>query len=115
MMKNPLGPFAMIGLLGILLAISLSGVGLYYAGQDHEEVPGENLTDPEEIYASNSCIACHGGNLEGVSGPNLTQVGASKSKEEILAIIKNGANGMPPNVIEGEQADIVAEWLSNKK
>jgi mono/diheme cytochrome c family protein len=114
-MKNPLGPFAMIGLLGIILAISLSGVGLYFAGQDHEEVPGEDLTDPEEIYASNSCIACHGANLEGVSGPNISQVGASKSKEEILSIIQNGGNGMPGNIITGAQADIVAEWLANKK
>jgi cytochrome c550 len=114
-MKNPLGPFAIIGLLGILLAVSLSGVGLYYAGQDGEEHEGEVLTDPEEIYASNSCIACHGGNLEGVSGPNLTEVGKRKSKEEILAIIQNGANGMPAGIIKGEQADIVAEWLANMK
>jgi cytochrome c550 len=114
-MKNPLGPFAMIGLLGIILAISLSGMGLYFANHEGEEVPGEVLTDPEEIYASSSCIGCHGGNLEGGAGPKLIGIGNSKSKEEILAVIQNGVGIMPAAQLEGEQAEIVAEWLANKK
>jgi hypothetical protein len=49
-------------------------------------------------------------------GPDLTAVGATKSKDEIAAIIKDGTDGgMPPGLIEGEDLDKVADWLSTKK
>ncbi|WP_075617273.1 cytochrome c551 [Paenisporosarcina indica] len=71
--------------------------------------------DAEKIVQGN-CTMCHGGNLEGQgNAPALTDVGARLSKEEILAVIKKGQGGMPPNIIEGAEAEVVAEWLANKK
>ncbi|OLN24234.1 cytochrome C551 [Domibacillus antri] len=68
----------------------------------------------EEVYQQ-SCLSCHGGNLEGGFGPALDKAGAKYSKDEILAIIENGQGQMPPNVVEGEEAEAVAAWLAEKK
>ncbi|HZG70868.1 MAG TPA: cytochrome c [Chondromyces sp.] len=73
-----------------------------------------NAAAGEEIYQAN-CLSCHGENLEGGFGPALDKAGAEHSKEEILEIIKNGQGQMPPNIVEGEDAEAVAEWLANKK
>lgn len=61
------------------------------------------------------CSSCHGGDLTGGMGPNLTKVGSKYSKDEILNIIKNGKGQMPANVITGDDANQVAEWLAAKK
>ncbi|KAB7706497.1 c-type cytochrome [Bacillus aerolatus] len=68
----------------------------------------------EEVYKQ-SCLSCHGENLEGAVGPALDKVGADHSKDDILNIIKNGQGQMPPNVVEGADAEAVAEWLATKK
>jgi cytochrome c551 len=68
----------------------------------------------EEVYKQ-SCLSCHGGNLEGGFGPALDKAGAKYSKDEILEIIKNGKGQMPANVVEGEDAEAVASWLAEKK
>lgn len=70
--------------------------------------------DPEKLYMG-KCSSCHGGNLEGSSAPELAQIGAKKSYEEILNVIQNGQGRMPGGIIEGERAELVAEWLSEKK
>lgn len=53
--------------------------------------------------------------MEGVSGPKLADVGSRLSKDDILKTIKNGAAGMPENIISGDDADKVATWLAEKK
>jgi cytochrome c551 len=68
----------------------------------------------EEVYQQ-SCLSCHGGNLEGGFGPALDKIGAEYSKDEILDIIHNGKGQMPANVVEGEEAEAVASWLAEKK
>ena len=46
----------------------------------------------------------------------LMAVGGKYSKDEILDIIKNGkGGGMPAGVIQGEEAEMVAAWLAEKK
>ncbi len=85
-----------------------------------EATPKEDAGDTttaaagEEVYKQ-SCISCHGGNLEGGFGPALDKVGAKYSKDEILDIIHNGKGQMPANVVEGEDAEAVASWLAEKK
>ncbi|MBT2698184.1 cytochrome c551 [Neobacillus sp. C211] len=61
------------------------------------------------------CSGCHGGDLTGGMGPNLTKVGSKYSKDDILGIIKNGKGQMPANVVSGDDANQVAEWLAAKK
>jgi cytochrome c551 len=70
--------------------------------------------DPQQIY-NNKCISCHGDNLKGGIGPSLQKVGSKYSKEQILNILKNGRGQMPPNVVQGKEAEKMAEWLANKK
>lgn len=62
-----------------------------------------------------SCASCHGGDLEGLSGPELTNIGASLSEDEILDAILNGRTGMPPGMLQGDEAENVAAWLADKK
>ncbi|OEH92213.1 cytochrome c551 [Bacillus solimangrovi] len=68
----------------------------------------------EKLYQE-SCVSCHGQNLEGGVGPELTAVGASLSSEEILNIITNGQGSMPAGLLQGAEAEKVAAWLAEKK
>ncbi|MGD7043375.1 c-type cytochrome [Jeotgalibacillus proteolyticus] len=70
--------------------------------------------DPAELYMG-KCSSCHGGNLEGSSAPDISSVGASKSYDEILDVILEGQGMMPGGMLEGERAEEVAKWLSEKK
>jgi len=101
--------------LGAMLTLGACG------GGDEEETTsngdGANTAsvDAEAVYAQN-CAACHGANLEGMSGPKLSDVGSRLSASEIEEIIKNGKGAMPANVIEGdEEITAVAAWLAEKK
>ncbi|WP_163539609.1 cytochrome c550 [Gracilibacillus sp. YIM 98692] len=118
MKKNPIIPFALIASLGILAMIVLSVVGL----NEQDKIAGEGeeendvvLDDPEAI--AESCIGCHGGDLEGASGPSLQQVGSKYSQEEIYEIIMNGIEGtnMPGGLVESEEAEVLSEWLAEKQ
>lgn len=72
--------------------------------------------DAEKI-VNNSCVSCHGGNLEGRgNAPALADVGSRLSEQEIHDIIKNGQGGMPGNLIKDEdELAAVSKWLSEKK
>ncbi|ETT82038.1 cytochrome c551 [Viridibacillus sp. FSL R5-0477] len=71
--------------------------------------------DAQQIIQS-KCISCHGENLEGQGNfPNISKIGATLSKKEILDVINNGKNGMPGGLITGDDADAVAQWLSKQK
>ncbi len=98
-------------LFGAALVMGLAACG----GGDDEGGDTAQAGDAEKVY-SQKCSSCHGGDLKGGMGPDLTAVGASKSKDEIAAIIKDGTQGgMPAGLIEGEDLDKVADWLSTKK
>ncbi|MDN7241512.1 cytochrome c [Planococcus sp. N028] len=76
---------------------------------------GTSAVDAEQVVQQN-CISCHGENLEGQGNfPALNNVGSRLTKEEIRAVIDNGQGAMPADIIQGEEADAVAEWLANKK
>lgn len=81
----------------------------------NEGTGGETAAVDAEQIVNQKCISCHGGNLEGASGPALDKVGGHLSEEEIHDIIINGQNGMPPGIIKGEDAEAVAAWLAEKK
>ena len=73
-----------------------------------------NVSDAEKIY-NQKCSNCHGGNLSGGVGPNLTTIGGKLSQEEIEQVIANGQGAMPKGLIDGAEATAVAEWLAAKK
>ena len=68
----------------------------------------------EKIY-QNNCSMCHGADLSGGAGPDLTAVGSSYSQAEIQDIILNGKGGMMPINISEDDASTVAAWLADKK
>ncbi|MFC3799432.1 c-type cytochrome [Cohnella sp. GCM10012308] len=70
----------------------------------------------ETIYKA-QCIACHAADLSGGVGPNLTDVGARLSTDEISSRIHNGGGGMPAfkGTLTDDQINTLVNWLSTKK
>ncbi|TWT04885.1 cytochrome c551 [Planomicrobium sp. CPCC 101079] len=111
------------GLLTLMLgsALALGACGGGGGGETTTEPApaeggsGSSSVDPEQVVQQN-CISCHGENLEGAGNfPALNNVGSRLSQEEIRSVIDNGQGAMPADIIEGEEADAVAEWLASKK
>lgn len=100
----------------LLAALFSSALLLAACGGDDEATQStDGVVDGEKVVKS-SCATCHGGNLEGKGNtPALNDVGARLSEAEILDIIENGKNGMPPGLIKGEQAEAAAAWLAEQK
>jgi cytochrome c551 len=69
----------------------------------------------EKVYQNSACMNCHGGNLQGGAGPKLIDIGARKTKAEILHIIVNGQGSMPGGMLSGDDAELVASWLASLK
>lgn len=126
MKKNPVIPFALIALIGIILVIVISFVGLNQqkAIEDEEKggekqdqkAEGGTTDDPAAIF-QNNCISCHGADLTGGVGPDLTEVGSRYSKDEIKEIIINGKGEMMPAglIPDKKKVEALAKWLSKKK
>jgi len=125
-MKKNIIPFGVIALVGIFASIIVFYIGVNQrediqlaeenGGEEvvEENGEGENgevADDPEAVYA-NSCAACHGQDLSGGAGPDLTAVGGSLSEDEIHEIIMNGKGSMPGGLVGNEEADLLTEWLS---
>lgn len=122
-MKNPLIPFGVTFVLGIVIMFIISFYGASQldqakgngkSGQNTTQQSSSANASPKQIFEKN-CSSCHGQNLQGVVGPNLQHIGGKWSKAKILNQIKNGGGGMPAGVIQGQQAEKVATWLSKKK
>ena len=79
------------------------------------EVTFDKNSEEYQLMKNGSCLNCHGQNLEGLSGPRLDKIGDTLSKEDILDAIENGRRGMPKGLLKGEEAEKVAQWLSELK
>ncbi|MBM7097088.1 cytochrome c [Bacillus sp. H-16] len=123
MRGKPLYPFLVTAFLGILLMIVLSFVGnvqqaeIAQEGEEGEngEAEEQEFDDPielgEHVYEQN-CLSCHGGDLEGGSGPALND--GSYDQEAILTAIEEGPGSMPGGLVSGEEAEAVAEYILNE-
>ena len=78
--------------------------------------PDAEVEKGKELFRS-TCWSCHSlaaAGARGNTGPNLDQIGAL-NKARVLGAIKNGGTGqgrMPKNLLEGEDAVAVADYLS---
>ena len=120
MNRNPIIPFVLIMVFGIGLMFLLSFKGLGDAEQMAKESEGGEKTEevadasPEELYQQ-SCIGCHGDQLQGVSAPGLKTVGSKFSEDEIQDILVNGTpGGMPGGLVAGNE-EKMAQWLAEMK
>lgn len=125
-MRNYILPFGIIAIVGIFAAIIVFYIGVHQrediqlaeenGGEvvEEGEAEGETADDPEAIFA-NSCAACHGQDLSGGAGPDITTVGSKLSADEIKDIIINGVGTMPGGLVGNEEAEVLAEWLSEKQ
>ncbi|HHY72984.1 MAG TPA: cytochrome c [Bacillus bacterium] len=124
-MKNPLVPFALIAVLGIVIMVGVSFWGLNNADKmlaamdekkqaTQQEAAAPDANDPEGMVKA-SCASCHGQNLEGGVGPALADVGSRLSAGDIENIINNGQNAMPAGLVDAEKASAIAAWLAEQK
>lgn len=85
------------------------------SGSESQDKAAENVAyDQEKAKAAyqQSCVGCHGQNLEGGVGPALK--GTGLSEDEILNVIENGRGQMPGGLISGEDAKNLAAWLADQ-
>lgn len=82
-----------------------------------DEADGDATVDAgaaEEVYKK-SCASCHGGDLSGGVGPDLTAVGSELSADEIEDIINNGLGSMPGGLVSADDSTLLADWLAEMK
>ncbi|WP_405101154.1 c-type cytochrome [Oceanobacillus sp. FSL H7-0719] len=132
-MKKGVLPYAIIAILGIVAVIIISVIGLNHraeiaegtdngteqtenGGEESGSEEGETAGGDADAVFQNNCAMCHGADLSGGAGPDLTAVGASHSADEIKEIIQNGTGSMPPvPAVQGEELEALATWLSEKQ
>lgn len=124
MNRNPVIPFIVIMVFGIVLIFGLSFKGLSDSKQTAKNQGGTTTSttdssstasvDPQGIYKS-TCIGCHGDQYQGVVGPSLKGIGKKLTVAQIKQIITHGKGPMPPNLVPENEADAMAKWVSQIK
>ena len=85
-------------------------------GHLKDQKPTTRLSDGRDLFRA-TCASCHSLaaiNARGVTGPNLDEIG-QVTKQRIVAAIEVGGTGqgrMPPRLLEGENAEKVAEYVA---
>ncbi|WP_347548793.1 cytochrome c [Pseudalkalibacillus hwajinpoensis] len=85
------------------------------ASEENGDSAGDYDAEAARASYESQCLSCHGENLEGKVGPNISDIGARLPKDAILSTIKNGKGQMPGNLLEGKEAENVANWLADMK
>ncbi|MRX72211.1 c-type cytochrome [Bacillus lacus] len=106
-----------ITVLSMSFLLAACGGGGDESGQEPAQTAGEGSVDTaeaEELYLQ-SCASCHGQNFQGGAGPSLENIGGKYDHDQIESIILNGRGNMPKGILQGEDATVVAQWLSEMK
>ncbi|MDZ5473244.1 c-type cytochrome [Bacillus sp. 31A1R] len=79
------------------------------------EVEFDKESDGYKLLEANSCLDCHGGDLQGGVGPALIDTGLSV--DEITGVIQNGQGAMPAGLFKGsdEELKVLAEFIESLK
>jgi cytochrome c551 len=82
---------------------------------EEEATPTEQPTGGEEgaqLFGS-TCGGCHtlsAADTQGTVGPNLDD--AAPSRDEVLSAIESGPGAMPANLLQGPDAETVADFVA---
>jgi cytochrome c553 len=119
---NRVFPFTIVVLYAVLgLAVPALVIANREPGEggtpplQHEEASSE-LEEGKELFRS-TCATCHtlaAANAQGVTGPDLDEIG-EMTEERVLQAIKVGGTGqkrMPAELLEGEDAEAVAAYVT---
>lgn len=101
--------------LAVWSVVGLSALLVACGSGEEKKQTASSKDEGYQAYGRNSCVGCHGKDLEGASGPKLADIGKKYSEKEILDIIKNGKGTMPKNQASGEDAKLIAKYLASKK
>lgn len=80
-------------MLVFALSVLLAACGSNDAKEEKTDTGSKteaSASEGEELYQQ-SCVGCHGKDLEGMSGPNLQEVGGKYDEAKIESIIKTAA------------------------
>lgn len=107
-------------MFGVLLILGACGSNDDNNGANEPADNANNGSEEVDVSAAeesfqNNCATCHGDDLSGDVGPDLTAIGSEMSKDQIEKQIENGGDGMPPGLVEGDERNTLAQWLSEKK
>ncbi|KOO44109.1 menaquinol-cytochrome c reductase cytochrome b/c subunit [Priestia koreensis] len=83
-------------------------------GKIVKEVPIDKEAEGYKLMEKNTCLTCHGENLQGgAAAPALTEI--NLKPEEIAKIAKNGKGNMPAGVFKGtdEELKTLSEFVAN--
>ncbi len=119
------GRLFQVSIVALYIAFGLVVPGLVLANKEEEAggvgaLRSQDMTASEERgkdLFSQTCASCHSlaaVNARGVTGPSLDQIG-EVTPERIVNAIENGGTGqnlMPAGLLEGEEAQDVAEYVS---
>lgn len=102
--------------MGMISVLALSALIFAGCGQSNDDnKTEEHSSKGEEIFKNNSCVGCHGKDLESASGPSLKKVGSKMSQADIEKTINEGKGNMPSKVVDEKEAKEVAKWLAEQK
>lgn len=86
------------------------------ADQNEPKTPEVEMTSSVEEVYNNNCTACHGEDLQGNVGPDISKAGSKYTKDEIKDIALNGIGDMPADLVQDEKdAELIAGYLSGLK
>lgn len=115
MRNNPIVPFILIMVFGIglIFFLSLDGVG-----KKEEIANGDNAAaeeqDSDGAALVQTCAGCHGGDLTGGVGPDLTGFDAAHI-EDVLVNGLEGSTFMTPGMKNEAEAKAIAEYITSLK
>lgn len=110
-----------------MLAAAIGGCGgggTSGSGSGHPMTPAADSPlakagEPVQALYKNTCLSCHGANLEGRVGPatNLQHVGGRLTQEQIARQITNGGGNMPGfgAKLKPDEVAALASWLAATK
>lgn len=97
----------------IVLVITACSEETNYQAQD-----GETAEDVSAaaLYKK-QCLSCHAADLSGKVGPDLRNIGAKMTEDQLVEMIHDGTKGMPAfkKILSEEEIAALAQWLSINK